>query len=177
MELHLQESEERYGQRQSKDPQGKFRVSGFKNVNLFVRLPPCIYMYVCVWEINLKLPCFFSLIKMDDLIFSYLPWKQSTGLQSSHLKYSYTSFAGLALLPKSWPVTWEASYLGVWLFATLWTVIHKAPLSTGFSRQESCSGLPHPLPGYLPDPGIKPRYSNLQADSLPSKPIFLNSHH
>ena len=43
----------------------------------------------------------------------------------------------------------------VQLFATLWTVAHRAPLSLGFSRQEYWSGLPGPLPGDLPDPGIK----------------------
>ena len=31
----------------------------------------------------------------------------------------------------------------VWLFATLRTVAHKAPLSMGFSRQEYWSGFPH----------------------------------
>ena len=28
----------------------------------------------------------------------------------------------------------------------------------GFFRQEYCSGLPFPLPGDLPDPGIKPAF-------------------
>ena len=42
------------------------------------------------------------------------------------------------------------------LFATLWTVAHRAPLSMGFSRQEYCSGLPCPPSGDLPDPGIEP---------------------
>ena len=37
-----------------------------------------------------------------------------------------------------------------------WTVAHKAPLSTGFFRQEYWSGLPCPPPGDLPDPGIEP---------------------
>ena len=32
----------------------------------------------------------------------------------------------------------------------------QAPLSVGFSRQEYWNGLPCPLPGDLPDPGIKP---------------------
>ena len=45
----------------------------------------------------------------------------------------------------------------VQLFATLWTVAHKAPLSMGFSRQEYWSGLPFPFPGDLPDPGMEPR--------------------
>ena len=44
----------------------------------------------------------------------------------------------------------------VWLFATLWTVAHQAPLSMGFSRQEYCSELPCPSPEDLPDPGTKP---------------------
>ena len=44
----------------------------------------------------------------------------------------------------------------VWLLVTLWTVAHQAPLSLGFSRQESWSGLPCPPPGDLSDPGIKP---------------------
>ena len=35
----------------------------------------------------------------------------------------------------------------VWLWVTLWTVAHQAPLSMGFSRQEYWSGLPCPPPG------------------------------
>ena len=38
----------------------------------------------------------------------------------------------------------------------LWAVAHQAPLSMGFSRQEYWSGLPCPLPGNLPNPGIEP---------------------
>ena len=56
------------------------------------------------------------------------------------------------------------------LFATPQTVAHQAPLSMGFSRQEFWSGLPFPSPGDLPDPGIKPGSSALQADSLPCEP-------
>ena len=41
-------------------------------------------------------------------------------------------------------------------FATLWTVAYQAPLSMGFPKQEYWSGLPFPLPGGLPDPGIEP---------------------
>ena len=50
---------------------------------------------------------------------------------------------------------------------TPWTIAHQAPLSLGFLRQESWSGLPLPSPGYLPDPEIKPTSPALQADSLP----------
>ena len=42
------------------------------------------------------------------------------------------------------------------LFATPWTVAHQAPLSMGFSRQKYWSGVPFPLPGDLPNPGIEP---------------------
>ena len=40
----------------------------------------------------------------------------------------------------------------------------------GFSRQEYWSGLPCPPPGDLPNPGIKPRSPEWQADSLLSEP-------
>ena len=33
-----------------------------------------------------------------------------------------------------------------------------SPLSKGFSRQDYWSGLPRPLPGDLPDLGIKPAF-------------------
>ena len=62
------------------------------------------------------------------------------------------------------------SLSSVWLFATLWTVAHWAPLSMGFFRQEYQSGLPFPPPGDLPDPGIKPTSPispALRADALP----------
>ena len=49
-------------------------------------------------------------------------------------------------------------FSGVWLFAILWTVACRAPLSMGFSRQDYWSGLPFPPLGDLPDPGIKLAY-------------------
>ena len=42
----------------------------------------------------------------------------------------------------------------------------------GFSRQEDWSGLPCSPPGDLPDSGMEPRSSTLQADSLPSDLLF-----
>ena len=44
----------------------------------------------------------------------------------------------------------------VTLFATPWTVAHKAPLSMELPRQEYWSGLPFPSPGDLPGLEIKP---------------------
>ena len=79
MELHLWEPEERHGQWQSNNPKGKFRASGFKDTNHFVILPPC--MYVRVYK-KLTYIALFLLIRMDDLICSYLPRKQSTGCRA-----------------------------------------------------------------------------------------------
>ena len=42
------------------------------------------------------------------------------------------------------------------LFAALWTVVHQAPQSMEFSRQEYWSGLPRPPPVDLPNPEIEP---------------------
>ena len=57
------------------------------------------------------------------------------------------------------------------LYLTLtipWTVAQQAPpLSMGFPRQESCSGLPFPSPGDLPDPGVEPASLALQTNYLP----------
>ena len=49
----------------------------------------------------------------------------------------------------------------VQLFATLWTVAHRVPLSMGFSRQEYRNKLLFPPPGDLPDSGIKPAFPAL----------------
>ena len=52
---------------------------------------------------------------------------------------------------------WVLSHFSrVWLFVTLWTVVHQASLSLGFCKQEYHSGLPCSPPGNLPDPGIEP---------------------
>ena len=61
-------------------------------------------------------------------------------------------------------------------FATPWTVARQAPLSMEFSGQEYWSGLPFPLPGDLPNPGIEP-VSPALADGFfttepPGKPFF-----
>ena len=42
------------------------------------------------------------------------------------------------------------------LFVIPWNVARQAPLSMEFSRQEHWIGLPFPLPGDLPNPGIEP---------------------
>ena len=52
------------------------------------------------------------------------------------------------------------------------TVVHQAPLSMGFSRQQHWSELPHPPPEDLRDPGIKP--TSFMSPTLAGR--FLTSH-
>ena len=40
-------------------------------------------------------------------------------------------------------------------FSALWTIAHKLPLSSGFSRHEYWGAFPCPPPEYLPDPGME----------------------
>ena len=51
------------------------------------------------------------------------------------------------ILPPTWLSGFSSvqSFSHVWLFVTLWTAAHQAPLSLGFSRQEYWSWLPFPL--------------------------------
>ena len=59
---------------------------------------------------------------------------------------------------------------------TLLTVALQAPLATGFSRQEYCSGFPFPSPGDCPVPEIKPECPALLGEffttALPRKPLY-----
>ena len=75
----------------------------------------------------------------------------------------------VTLIMNSFPRSELNSLSCVQLSATTWAVAHQAPQSMGFSRQEYWSGLPFPSPGYLPNPGIKPRPPTLQADTLTSE--------
>ena len=54
-------------------------------------------------------------------------------------------------------------------FSTLWTVVHQAPLSTGFLRQEYWSGASFPSPEDLPIPGIKLTSPALASGSFTSE--------
>ena len=53
--------------------------------------------------------------------------------------------------PRSWKYLLSPLYRKCsWFSVTPWTVVHQAPLSMGFPRQEYWSGLPFPSPGDLP---------------------------
>ena len=74
----------------------------------------------------------------------------------------------------SWHILDVCAYMlslsHVQLFASPWTVAYQTHLFMEFSRPEYWNGQPFPSPGYLPNPGIKPRSPTLQADSLPAEP-------
>ena len=88
-------------------------------------------------------------------LLSGCPLIQPSSLDSSHLVTIITSFYSFPWDTKLCVCAQLLSH--VRLFATSWTVACQAPLSIGFSRQESWSGLPFPMPWNLPKPGIKPK--------------------
>ena len=55
----------------------------------------------------------------------------------------------------------------------LFNSVRQPPLFTEFSKQAYWSGLPFPIPGDIPDPGIEPMSPvspAMQMDSLPTEP-------
>ena len=58
----------------------------------------------------------------------------------------------------------------VYLFATTQTVVHQAPLSMRFPRQEYWNRLPFPTPGDLPNPRIKPMSPALAGKFFTTEP-------
>ena len=92
----------------------------------------------------------------------------------------------------SWFFTWRNSSLERWCSLIFLFLVAQSCLTLqphvleptrficpwGFSRQEYWNGLPCSPPGDLPNSGIEPRSSLLQADSSPSeppgKPVQLN---
>ena len=66
---------------------------------------------------------------------SHLAWLEKK--TQKHYCYDNIDYALVTVLGTSYVCTWMQSHFShVWLFATLWTVAHQAPLSMGFSRQE-----------------------------------------
>ena len=71
-------------------------------------------------------------------------------LSCPHRPSSHTALSVRSYVP---PTSQGIVCSKVYSVITVWTVARRAPLSTGFSRQEYWSGLPIPSPGDLPEPG------------------------
>ena len=125
------------------------------------------WFFAILWTITLQTPLSMGFSRQE--YWSRLPFPPPGNRLNPGIEPASPALAGgffTTVLP-----IWCVCYLlnHVWLFMTPWTIAHHAPLSMGFSRQEYWSGLPVPSPGDLPGPGIEPRSSTLQADSLPSE--------
>ena len=128
--------------------------------DLFKSLIKIPHITQCVFYSTYCLTC-FSNIKLISKSFNFL-------LLILHT-HSYWLLSVIANMhPFETAVLIHFSY--IWLFATLCTIAHQAPLSMGLSRQEYWSGFLSPPPEDLPGPGIEPMSPlspGLQANSLP----------
>ena len=89
-------------------------------------------------------------------------------LGKEYVKAVYCHPAYLTHMQSAWVCANHFSR--VWLFVTLWTVTHQAPLFKGFSRQQDWSWLPCLPPGDHPNTGTEPACPatpSLQVDSSP----------
>ena len=158
-----------------------FSSSFFNTVNksyiLFHPTPPSILVWFCwletafLWTIHFCKICYQTLkwvaqkslrVISLEIFFSQINMQNFMDIDFWRLlfvpRFPWTPLAEVwkfsqALLRFAWVLS---HFSRVRLFATPWTVVCKAPLSMGFSRQEYWSGLPCPPPGDLPDPGIEP---------------------
>ena len=64
----------------------------------------------------------------------------------------------------------KAMHSSILAWRVPWTVDHQVLLSMGILQTRILAWVTCPPPGDLPNPGIIPRSSTLQADSLPSEP-------
>ena len=80
-------------------------------------------------------------------LFLYFSLEKSACLSSELLIYVFGHISIIWYVSLHTHVCMLNCFSRVQLFATLWTLVHQAPLFRGFSRQEYWSGLPYPSPG------------------------------
>ena len=130
--------------------------------------------FVTPWTVALQAPLSVRFSRQE--YWSGLPFPSSGDLPNPGSK---TTSPALQAFP---PLSLRGSPLDrvvqslsrVQLFMTPWTVARQAPLFMGVLQAGILEWLLCPLPGELPNPGIKTRYLSLQVDSLlsesPGKP-------
>ena len=94
-------------------------------------------------------------------------------MSHNYTKGTISSESKTAILPYVSHACTLSHFGRIWLFATLWTVTHQAPLSMGFCSQEYWNGLPCPSPGVFSTEGSNSCLLFLlhwQVDSLPPVP-------
>ena len=110
-----------------------------------------------VWSLGREDPLEKEMATNSSSLAWRIPWREEPGrLQSMGSQRVRHDWATSLTHSLTGNVCYVLSHFSrVWLFITPWAVTCQAPLSMGFSRQEYWSGLPCPLPGDPPHPGIK----------------------
>ena len=121
-------------------------------------------LYLCLY-LSSTIPMSLPSIHLSYL-FIYLPIMYPSSIPVIYVSIIYLSCLFVYLCSNQ-------SLSHVRLFATLWTVARKAPLSMEFSRQEYWSGQPFPSPEDVLEPGIEAKSTSLQIDSLSMYPPSL----
>ena len=127
-----------------------FSLHGCMNQSLLINL--FLHIYICplllfLWRTLLQI--FYFIITMSFLFTSMCG------------KCAFTCVCVWCVL---------SSFSCIQLLVILRTIVHQAPLSMGFSRQEYRNGLPCPLPGDLPHQTCLLCLLYWQAGSLPLAP-------
>ena len=114
---------------------------------------------VCVCSNSAQPPrCMQDLNILNDLtkpLWEFTSWKRRTNTNIYWMTLDMVTDVSKPQFAYLWACM-LSRLSRVWLFSTLWTVAHQAPLSMGFSRHEYWSGLPFPPPENLPNQGIEP---------------------
>ena len=112
-------------------------------------------IHCALWLTHFSVPVFSSIFQFSIVIQHTGNWKHG----SSHPSTDISPF--LSTLCNSKFMRMLSCFSCIWLFETLWTVTHQAPLSMGFSRQEYWSGFPCLPPEDLLNQGSDPRLLHL----------------
>ena len=144
------------------------------SISLYAIFPLCMWIFVSSYDILPFMWMYLNIFTFKNASYwigAYLSrgWSHLNLLTSAKTEFLNTFTFTDARIPTYFLGKQKCS-CSVMSSSTPWTMAHQAPLSMGFSREKYWSGLPFPSPRDLPNIGIKPGSSTLQADSLPREP-------